>query len=152
MLAYWILVGLAIALALLSLRGDRARADFIAEALARRPSPQDLPPATVIVPVKDAEGNATHYLSLRTLITGRKKLEQQAERNKSALEALVAMTSDKVKYPITNCLRQISRLDAGTPLNTTEMQTTVTDLKASTLEVEAHLKDLATFVRGMKVS
>ncbi|MBK5291433.1 MAG: glycosyltransferase [Acidobacteriia bacterium] len=68
MLAYWILVGLAIALALLSLRGDRARADFVAEALAHQPSPKELPPATVIVPIKgNDEGLEANLSALASL-------------------------------------------------------------------------------------
>jgi cellulose synthase/poly-beta-1,6-N-acetylglucosamine synthase-like glycosyltransferase len=47
---YWFLVGPALLLAALSLRGERKRAAYVARRLAERP--QDLPPATVIVPVK----------------------------------------------------------------------------------------------------
>ena len=47
---YWFLAGPALLLAALSLRGERKRAHYVARRLAERP--EDLPPATVIVPVK----------------------------------------------------------------------------------------------------
>jgi cellulose synthase/poly-beta-1,6-N-acetylglucosamine synthase-like glycosyltransferase len=50
---YWFLVGPALLLALLSLRGERKRAGYVARRLAEQP--QDLPPATVIVPVKGSD-------------------------------------------------------------------------------------------------
>ncbi|MBM3814558.1 MAG: glycosyltransferase [Acidimicrobiia bacterium] len=50
MLLFWLFASISILLALASLRGDRRRADYTAEALAREPA--TLPPATVIVPVK----------------------------------------------------------------------------------------------------
>lgn len=55
MLWFWFLVAPALALALLSLRGEGARARFVAERLAA--SPRRLPPASILVPVKgDDEG------------------------------------------------------------------------------------------------
>lgn len=51
MLWYWFFVGPALLLAILSLRGERRRADYVAMRLAA-PPPETLPPATVIVPVK----------------------------------------------------------------------------------------------------
>ena len=50
MLWYWILAGPALALAILSLRGERSRAAYVARRLSE--AAQDLPPASVIVPVK----------------------------------------------------------------------------------------------------
>jgi cellulose synthase/poly-beta-1,6-N-acetylglucosamine synthase-like glycosyltransferase len=47
---YWFLAGPALLLAALSLRGERKRAAYVARRLAGQP--RDLPPATVIVPVK----------------------------------------------------------------------------------------------------
>ncbi len=47
---YWFLAGPALLLAALSLRGERKRAAYVARRLAGQP--QDLPPVTVIVPVK----------------------------------------------------------------------------------------------------
>ncbi len=47
---YWFFVGPALLLALLSLRGERKRAAYVARRLAEPPG--HLPPATVIVPVK----------------------------------------------------------------------------------------------------
>lgn len=51
---YWLFVGPAIALALLSLRGERKRAAYVASRLAE-PGPAEWPPATVVVPVKGPE-------------------------------------------------------------------------------------------------
>ena len=48
---FWFFTGPALLLALLSLRGERKRAAYVAERLGR-PRAAELPPATVIVPVK----------------------------------------------------------------------------------------------------
>ncbi len=67
MLACWILIGLALALALASLRGERRRADYVAACLAQPPA-HDLPPATVIVPVKGQdEGLSDNLAALAAL-------------------------------------------------------------------------------------
>ena len=47
---YWLFAGPALLLAVFSLRGERKRALYVERRLAARP--EDLPPATVIVPVK----------------------------------------------------------------------------------------------------
>ena len=50
---YWFFVGPALLLAILSLRGERKRAAYVERRLAE--TPHDLPPASVIVPVKGAD-------------------------------------------------------------------------------------------------
>jgi cellulose synthase/poly-beta-1,6-N-acetylglucosamine synthase-like glycosyltransferase len=50
---YWLLTGPALLLAALSLRGERKRAAYVARRLAGQS--KDLPPATVIVPVKGSD-------------------------------------------------------------------------------------------------
>jgi cellulose synthase/poly-beta-1,6-N-acetylglucosamine synthase-like glycosyltransferase len=49
-ITYWFFAGPSLLLALLSLRGERKRADYVARRLAE--TPEHLPAATVIVPVK----------------------------------------------------------------------------------------------------
>jgi len=51
---FWFFAGPALVLAFLSLRGERKRADYVAERLSAAP-PSNLPAATVIVPVKGAD-------------------------------------------------------------------------------------------------
>jgi cellulose synthase/poly-beta-1,6-N-acetylglucosamine synthase-like glycosyltransferase len=64
---YWFFAGPALLLAMLSLRGERRRANYVAARLAAPPS-ADLPPATVIVPVKgpddDLRGNLAALAAL----------------------------------------------------------------------------------------
>ena len=62
MLWFWLFAGPALALALLSLRGERKRAAYVAAKLAEPPA-ADLPPATVIVPVKGAEAGLRENLA-----------------------------------------------------------------------------------------
>jgi ceramide glucosyltransferase len=55
---FWFFAGPALLLAFLSLRGERKRAAYVAGKLAEAPPPSmatDLPPATVIVPVKGGD-------------------------------------------------------------------------------------------------
>lgn len=59
---YWLFVGPALLLALLSLRGERRRAEYVATRLSA-PSPETLPPATVIVPVKGADDGLKENLT-----------------------------------------------------------------------------------------
>ncbi len=63
---YWLLAGPALLLALLSLRGERKRADYVAKRLAGEP--ERLPPVTVIVPVKgEDEGLRENIAALASL-------------------------------------------------------------------------------------
>ncbi len=66
MLWYWFFVGPALLLALVSLRGERKRAAYVADRLSQ--TAEHLPPASVIVPVKGAEeGLRENLLALATL-------------------------------------------------------------------------------------
>lgn len=59
---FWFFAGPALALAFLSLRGERKRADYVTAHLAEDPS-APLPPATVIVPVKGADAGLRENLA-----------------------------------------------------------------------------------------
>jgi len=63
---FWVLVIPALALALLSLRSERARAAYWKEGVARAHSERHLPPATVIVPVKGLEEGLAENLAVLT--------------------------------------------------------------------------------------
>ena len=65
---FWLFVGPAIALALLSLRGERRRAQYVEACLSQPQAPANWPRATVIVPVKGPdEGLRENLLSLASL-------------------------------------------------------------------------------------
>jgi ceramide glucosyltransferase len=65
---FWFFVGPAIALALLSLRGERTRAGYVELCLSRAPEPKLWPRVTVMVPVKGAdEGLRENLASLAAL-------------------------------------------------------------------------------------
>ena len=59
---FWFFAGPALVLAILSLRGERKRAAYVADRLAEAP-PDDLPPATVIVPVKGSDAGLRENLA-----------------------------------------------------------------------------------------
>lgn len=105
---------------------------------------------TVIVPVTDsADGRNTHYLSLRTLITERKLLEEEKEQHLDSLEALLVMTSQRVRRPVAASLKQMSLLDATA--SAAELHEIMYSLKSIVLELDTFTKELSTFIRDMKV-
>ena len=65
---FWFFVGPAIALALISLRGERRRAEYVQACLSRNAQPAGWPRTTVIVPVKgDDEGLRENLAALAAL-------------------------------------------------------------------------------------
>ena len=67
---FWLVVGPALALTALSFRGERRRADYVRRRLAE--TPETLPPASVIVPVKGMDEGLEHamYRLLREALLG----------------------------------------------------------------------------------
>lgn len=104
---------------------------------------------TVIVPVKDENNKITHYLSLRTLITNRKKLERDKNNYVSSLEVLLVMTSNKVKKPLVNCIKQINAFDSEKNTNKDDLRAIVENLKLSAYELDSFTKELTSFIREM---
>lgn len=104
---------------------------------------------TVIVPVLDEGKKITHYLSLRTLITDRKLLEEKNAQYLSSLELLLVMTSNKIKSPLATCLKQMNILDKE-KIDKNEIKKIIDNLKLSTTELIAFTKELDTFIRDMK--
>lgn len=106
---------------------------------------------SVIVPIKDGSGNITHYLSLRTLITGRKALEREREGHLAALESLLVMTSHSFRKPLAALLDQAERLNAAGTMAEGEMRATADLLRSSVKVLESSTKELATFIRDMRM-
>jgi len=105
---------------------------------------------TVIVPIKDDAGFITHYLSLRTLITTRKALEQAKKNHVDSLEALLVMTSQKVRRPLTLCLHQIDQLDLD-HLDHQNIVQVFESLRSSAAEIDRFTRELTTFIRDMEL-
>jgi PAS domain S-box-containing protein len=105
---------------------------------------------TVIVPIRNSEDSRnTHYLSLRTLITERKLLEQEKEQHLGSLEALLVITSQRVRGPVAASLRQMSLLDSSA--SAADLNEIMISLKATVLELDSFTRELSTFIRDMKV-
>lgn len=104
---------------------------------------------TVIVPIKDEGFKVTHYLSLRTLISKRKELEEKKEKYLTSLEVLLVMTSNTVKKPLADCLQQINHLDQKES-NKKELVQIAGNIKQSILELQNSVNDLSVFIREME--
>ena len=105
---------------------------------------------TVIVPIKAEKGKVTLYLSLRTLITERKQLQKEKERYVSSLETLLVMTSNNMKKPLSNCLKQMNIFNAEKLSSKSELKPIVDNLKLSTSELTDFMRELEVFIRDMK--
>jgi PAS domain S-box-containing protein len=104
---------------------------------------------TVIVPIRDGREKITHYLSLRALITERKELELKNEHYVSSLEVLLVMTSNKLKKPLSDCLKQMNAFDGNKSNAVAELNNIVQNLKLSVTELEKFTSELSLFIREM---
>ena len=105
---------------------------------------------TVIVPIKDDDGNVSHFLSLRTIISERKKLEEKKAQYVSSLETLMVMTSIGVKRPLSSCMEQIKNFDNVQNNENSGLQKLINNLKISVLELDSFTKELTFFINEMK--
>ncbi|MDP2385751.1 MAG: PAS domain-containing protein [Bacteroidota bacterium] len=55
---------------------------------------------SVIIPVKNIDGEIIHFFSLRTLINEKKQKEEEIERNLKILQEILFMLSHKIRQPI----------------------------------------------------
>jgi len=104
---------------------------------------------TVIVPIKDESCRITHYLSLLTLITERKNLEKKNKQYLSSLEVLLVMTANKVKKPLSTCLKQLNAFDPEKLTSKNDYKNIVDNLKLSAHELNSFTKELDIFIRSM---
>lgn len=100
---------------------------------------------TVILPVKDDNNKIQQYLSLRTLITKRKKLEFEKEQYITSLKELIFMTSHNIRRPVSSCLGLMQVVD-DTPLSQDDLQTMIEHFKISANELEGFTQDLTTYL------
>jgi PAS domain S-box-containing protein len=59
---------------------------------------------SVIIPIKDIDGNIQQYLSLRTQISDKKKAEEDKNKHIKELEELLFIVSHEVRKPVANLL------------------------------------------------
>lgn len=105
---------------------------------------------TVVVPIKDEDGKNTHYLSLRSLITGKKDLEKKNEQYLSSLEVLLVMTSNNIKKPLSDCLDQLNKFDPKNPSSKDEMKSIIDNLQSSVSALNNFSNELSTFIREIE--
>ena len=104
---------------------------------------------TVIVPIKDTELRITHYLSLRSLITQRKELEEERQRYLTQLETLLVMTSHRIRKPLAECVAQMAAFEAGGSKSREDFQPILASLRGNTRMLDAFTQELADFIRDM---
>jgi len=105
---------------------------------------------TIIVPIKDKQEKNQYYLSLRTVTTDRKKLEEVKEKYLSSLETLLVMTSNNIKKPLQNCLKLLDIFDIEKPSSKKDLKEIADSLKISTTQLEIFSEELSDFIRDIK--
>lgn len=101
---------------------------------------------TVILPIKTNHSGITQYLSLRSLITEKKNLEDQMKEYTEKLHELLHITSHRVRSPLTRCLGIIGLIESDQLLSEEELQKVISHLKSSALELDQFTRELTTYM------
>lgn len=104
---------------------------------------------TVILPIKNDEGNIIQYLSLRALINEKKKAEEERIKYIHSMEEMLQMTSHEVRKPIANCLGLTSEIDLQNA-SKEELIEIFNHLKSSAIELDNFTKKLTDFIYEQK--
>lgn len=104
---------------------------------------------TVIVPIKNDGDRTTHYLSLRTLITDRKNLEEKKSKYVSSLEVLLVMTSNSIKAPLSSCVKQINELKGDMVIVKSDLKGVLENLSQTVKKLDGFTSELSVFIREM---
>jgi PAS domain S-box-containing protein len=104
---------------------------------------------TVILPIKNSEGKIVQYLSLRTLITEKKRAEKMKQEYSMKLNAMLHMTSHRVRKPLATCLGLMGLIEHGKNLTKKESDDIVAHLKFSALELNEFTQELTTLLHEL---
>lgn len=105
---------------------------------------------SVIAPIKGENGKPEKYLSLRTLISGRKALEkQQKEERSKNMEEMLFRLSHEVRQPVSQILGLAALLE-DSDNSPEDIKTSLEMLKRATSQLDQYTRELATFVSGLR--
>jgi len=100
---------------------------------------------TVILSIKDDNEKIIQYLSLRTLISDRKKLEEEKVKYINSLEEMLFMVSHKVRQPVAHILGVSNLLD-NKANSQDDLNKIVGYMKQSALSLDTFTTELTTFI------
>lgn len=103
---------------------------------------------TVILPVKDDNGNIIQYLSLRMLINEKKQREVERKKYIKSLEEMLFMTSHEVRQPIAHCLGLMNIIDSTNPSKEDFMKI-YDHLKHSASQLDIFTRKLTLFLHDL---
>ncbi|AOM79244.1 PAS domain-containing protein [Pedobacter steynii] len=105
---------------------------------------------SVIVPIKNQQGNPIQYLSLRTLISERKaKEEKEREEQIRAMEEMLYKISHEVRQPVVQILGLSDLFDHHID-SEDDLKMTLDGIRRSAVLLDNYTRELAGFVRKIR--
>lgn len=102
---------------------------------------------SVIVPIKNAEGKPRHYLSLRTLITERKALEEKKhEIHAKNMEDMLFKISHEMRQPIVQLMGLTDLINTQEKEQPENLNELLTLIKRSAHTLDQYSRELSAFV------
>ena len=106
---------------------------------------------SVIIPIKDIEGNIQQYLSLRTVINEKKKREEEKNKHIKDLEELLFILSHEVRKPVTNLLG-IAQMFEKYIDEPDELRKLISHIKSNADSLDEFTKKLTFFVHELEMT
>jgi PAS domain S-box-containing protein len=102
---------------------------------------------SVIIPIKKTCGVITGYLSLRTLLTEEKKLEEERNAYLQSLEDMLFMVSHEIRKPITSCQGLLNLMQTQMPATQEEYDEAISHLMAAASEMDEYSRKLNEYLQ-----
>lgn len=108
---------------------------------------------SVIVPIKNGDGAISGYLSLHTLLTEEKKLEEERNAYLKSLEDMLFMVSHEIRKPIVSCQGLLHLMEGQMPATQKEYDEIVGHLVESAREMDEYSRKLNEYLqKNMKIA